>query len=92
MEKSLLEKLIKDSHGICLNASDFFNYSCADMIILTYEDLAWALPIFEKYDQDGINACMCYIRGLPPIKEHINEIFDHAFDEIVKLNPQVTSE
>ena len=36
-----LRGLINGSFGIAMNANDFFNYACADMVLIDAQDLEW---------------------------------------------------
>lgn len=89
---NLVNMISLGSFGICFNANDFFNYACADTVIIDGNDLEWVIPIFIKYKWDGINACMAYIAKKYPLEEHITEKFQNAHNEIQKLNPNVHSE
>ncbi len=87
-----LIKIVKGSFGIAMNANDFFNYACADMVCIDPQDLVWVIPIFRKYDWSGINACMAYIAKCMPIQPHITKEFEEAYAEIKEMNPKVHSE
>lgn len=87
-----LRGLIKGSFGIAMNANDFFNYACADMVLIDAQDLEWVLPIYKKYSWKGVDACMAFIAKQMPIKPHITKEFEEAYAEIEKINPKVNSE
>lgn len=87
-----LVKLIQNSFGIALNANDFFNVACTNMILLDADDLVWVMPIFDKYGFTGIKACMAYIAQQMPIEPHITDEFKKAYAELELLNPEVHSE
>lgn len=87
-----LRELIKGSFGIAMNANDFFNYACADMVLIDSQDLEWVLPIYKKYSWRGIDACMAYIAKQMPIEPYITKEFKEAYSEIEKINPKVYSE
>lgn len=87
-----LRGLINGSFGIAMNANDFFNYACADMVLIDAQDLEWVIPIYKKYSWKGIDACMAYIAKQMPIKPHITKEFEEAYAEIEKINPKVHSE
>ncbi len=87
-----LTKFVRGSWGIVLNANDFFGFACADAVTVHPLDLEWVLPMYEKYDQVGIDACMSYIAKQKPIQPWITDKFNEAYAEIEKLNPKVWSE
>ena len=87
-----LRGLVNGSFGIAVNANDFFNYACADIVIIDALDLEWVLPIFAKYKWKGIDACMAYIAKQMPIKTRITKEFEEAYAEIEKINPTVHTE
>lgn len=87
-----LRGLIKGSFGIAMNANDFFNYACADMVLIDAQDLEWVLPIYKKYSWKGVDACMAFIAKKMPIKPRITKEFEEAYAEIEKINPKVHSE
>lgn len=91
-ENNLLKDLINGSFGIEMNANDFFNYACADMVLIDPADLEWVLPIYKKYGWSGIDACMAYIAKRMPIKPHVTKEFEEAYEEIKNINPEVYSE
>lgn len=91
-DKDDLRKLIDGSFGIAANANDFFNFACAQMVLIYSEDLDWVIPIFKKYSWKGLDACMAYIAKQMPLKSHITKEFEEAYAEIEKLNPKVHSE
>jgi hypothetical protein len=86
-----LRGLINGSFGIAMNANDFFNYACADMVFINANDLEWVLPIYKKYSWAGVDACIAYIAKHMPIKPHITKEFEEAYAEIEKINPKVYS-
>lgn len=92
MDIKLLKSLLIDSFGIAINCNDFFNYACADMIMLDYGDLEWVLPIYEKHGQPGLNACMSHIAKTLPIEPWRTPEFNQALEEIKKINPYIHSE
>lgn len=87
-----LKKLVNSSFGIAMNANDFFNYACADMVIVDPRDLEWILPIDAKYPKSGLDACLSFIAKQKPIKPWITDEFKEAYKELEKLNPEVKSE
>lgn len=87
-----LISLLNGSFGIACNANDFFNYACADCVMIDALDLKWVLPIYKKYPRAGLNACMSYIAKQKPIKPYITKEFEEAYAEIERLNPDVQSE
>ena len=87
-----LRAILKGSFGIAMNANDFFDYACADVVLIDARDLEWVIPIYKKYSWKGIDACMSYIAKQMPIKPHITKEFEEAYAEIEKLNPKVHSE
>lgn len=70
----------------------FFNYACADTVLIDVQDLKWVIPIYENHGWVGIDACMAYIAKQVPIKPHITKEFKAAYSEIEKMNPKVYSE
>lgn len=95
-DKSLLYDeliaLLNGSFGIACNANDFFDYACADSVLIDALDLKWVLPIYKKYPRAGLNACMSYIAKQKPINPYITKEFEEAYAEIETLNPDVQSE
>jgi hypothetical protein len=89
---STLNKFLSESFGIAANANDLFGYARAESILIAYDDLAWVLPIYEKYNQDVMNAVLSYIAQKPVINECITDNFTLAFNELINLNPDVVSE
>jgi len=87
-----LISLVKGSFGIQMNASDFFNYACADSVLIDSMDLKWVIPIYKKYSWTGIDACMAYIAKQMPIEPHVTKEFKEAYAEIEKIKPEVHSE
>jgi len=87
----VLNTLLDNSLSLCLNASDFFAYSEADCVMLYPEDFHWALPIIEKYENEGVNAVMSYIRKQMPVNEWRTEGFSDAYRDLEALNPEVFS-
>lgn len=90
-EKEIIDT-IKSSFGIALNANDFFEYNCPDMVFLDYENFHWAFPIIRKYDIDGENAVMSKIRNQLPLKEYQNKKFKEALNEINSMDIEVMSD
>ena len=80
------------SFWIALNANDFFGYACADCVKIDSDDLEWIIPFVKKYERDGINAVLAYIRQAKPLKPYITPEFELAYKEIEELNPEVYSE
>jgi hypothetical protein len=91
-EQRIWDILMLDVHYLMLNANDFFCYACADVVELCPCDFKWALPIIKKYEFDGLNAVMSYIRRLVPVQERLNEKFWGALKEISQTNPMVYSD
>lgn len=87
-----LVTILKGSFGIAINLSDFFYFACADMLFLDTRDLYWVLPIYKKYEWDGLYASVSFIAKKMPLKPHINDKFTEAYAEIEKLNPKIHSE
>jgi hypothetical protein len=87
-----LEKLVKTSFGVMLNASDTFGYSEARSVLVDPADLAWVVQICSKYAWDGETACMAYIIGECPIRPHLTPKYYDALLEIIALKPEVHSE
>lgn len=90
-EKEIIDT-VKGSFGIALNANDFFNYACADSVLLEYGDFHWSMPIIRKYGIDGENAVMSKIANLLPIIERQTDKFNQALAEINSLNIKIISE
>jgi hypothetical protein len=84
--------VLNGSFGVAINLSDFFNYACADMMIIDTQDLYWVLPMYKKYGWDGVYAAVSFIAKQMPIKPNINDKFKEAYAEIEKINPEVHSE
>lgn len=80
-EKEIID-IVNSSFGIYLNANDFFQYACADAVLLDPYDFEWALPIIRKYGYEGEQAVMSKIRGILPIKPHITPKFEQALEEL----------
>jgi hypothetical protein len=87
-----LEKVVKTSFGVMLNASDTFGYAEARCVVVDPADLGWVVPICSKYGWDGETACMAYIIGECPIRPHLTPRYYTALLEIIALNPEVHSE
>lgn len=90
-EKGIIETL-KYSHGISLNANDFFWYATACEVLLMCEDFHWAMPIIEKHGQAGVDAVMSKIANLQPIKPHVTDEFKQALEEINSMEINVLSD
>ena len=84
--------VLNGSFGVAINLSDFFNYACADMMLMDTQDLYWVLPMYKKYGWDGVYAAVSYIAKKMPIKPNINDKLKEAYAEIEKINPEVHSE
>jgi hypothetical protein len=84
--------VLNGSFGVAINLSDFFNYACADMMLIDTKDLYWVLPMYKKYGWDGVDAAVSFIAKQMPIKPRINDKFKEAYAEIEKINPEVHSE
>ena len=84
--------VLNGSFGVAINLSDFFNSSCADMMLIDTQDLYWVLKMYKKYGWDGIYAAVSFIAKQLPIKPNINDKFKKAYAEIEKINPEVHSE
>lgn len=89
-EKEILE-LVKGSFGINLNANDFFNFACADVVTLCPEDFKWAMPIIRKYSTDGVHAVMCSIAKQMPLDEWVTTNMKKAMDEIKAMKIEIHS-
>jgi len=85
-------KILGSAFSITVNANDFFAYCCADAVEIDVDDLYWIGPIVEKYGNEGLNACMSFIRKQKPIKPYITKNFKKALKELEKLNPEICSE
>ena len=86
-------KLLLDSaHMILLNANDFFGWACADAVELDVTDLSWVIPIVKKYGDDGVSACMHYVRQQLPLQKYLTEEEHKAYKELEELKPKVYSE
>lgn len=92
-EKDMIVRIVNGSFGIEMNANDFFAYACADGVTLDPGDLPWVLEIISRHgEDDGINACLSYIRNQPPIEPWITEGFKAALADIEAMKPKVLSE
>lgn len=74
-----------------LTMSDFFNVASSYSVLIYTDDLLWIVPIYKKYGNDGLNACIAYIEKLQPLNFYQNEKYLEAYKEIENLNPEVTS-
>jgi hypothetical protein len=92
IEAEGIKELLNSSFYLYLNANDFFQAACADMVVFSPYDTHWAAPIAAKYKQDGVNAIMSYIRKQQPLGPYHTAAFKAAYDELVALNPVVDSE
>lgn len=91
-----INKSIRDilelSFGITLNANDFFWYSTAAALTIDNLDLHWIIPIYDKYGNEGLNACMAYIAETMPLEYYQTENFKKAYAELEEIRPAVWSE
>ncbi len=86
------KRLLDRSFSLNMNANDFFGFACADAVEVDPLDLDWIIPVVEKYGNDGLNACLCYIRQQLCLENyHTKEMFEALF-YISQLNPKVMSE
>ena len=83
--------VLNGSFGVAINLSDFFNYACADMMLIDTQDLYWVLPMYKKYGWGGVYAAVSFIAKQMPIKPNINDKFKEAYAEIEKINTEVHS-
>ena len=83
------KRLLHSAFTIELNANDFFAYACAWSLTVYEQDVFWMIPIIEKYEDDGINACMAYIQNQEPIKPWHTDKFKEAIEELKALKPEV---
>lgn len=88
----LIRDLVESSFGITLNANDFFWYSTAAALTVDNADLWWVLPIFDKYGNEGVHACMAYIAERMPLEPYQTEGFKKAYAELDEAKPEVWSE
>ena len=77
--------------AIACNANDLFGDGRADTVIIEPKDLEWVLPIYIKYNGEGLDACMAYIAKQMPIDSDITKNFKEAYAEIEIINPKVYS-
>lgn len=87
-----ITRLLRGDFGIALNANDFFCYASADMVLVDYRDFGWVLPIYRKFGQPGLDACLSHIAGRDPIEPYLTDEFYKARAAIKELNPDVKSE
>jgi hypothetical protein len=85
------EYMLNSSMAIVLNASDFFNYACADAVTLDQWDFEWAFPFIKEWGDEGVNAVMAYVRGAEPIKPWQTPRYLEAYAALVALAPEVNS-
>jgi hypothetical protein len=86
-----LIRLLNESLGIACNANDLFGDGRADTVIIDPKDLEWVLPIYIKYNGEGLDACMAYIAKQIPIDSDITKSFKEAYAKIEIINPKVYS-
>lgn len=91
MEDKDIIQLLNDSHGILLNANDFFDYASADAVLLDVQDFVWAIPIYKKYGTAGYYAIMAFIEKKDPLPPYITEKYEEAMQELKELNPKIYS-
>ncbi len=84
--------LLFNMFGGTFNASDFFNYACADAVMINESDFHWMLKYIDKYGQDGFNACMAYIQNTEPIKPFLKDNFNAAIKELIENKQEVDSD
>lgn len=84
--------ILEHSFGIILNANDFFWYSTAASLTVVLDDLRWVIPIYDKYGEDGLHACMAYIAEMMPIEPYQTDSFKKAYAELDEAKPEVWSE
>lgn len=91
-----INKSIRDilelSFGITLNANDFFWLATAAALTIDNLDLHWIIPIYDKYGDEGLNACMAYIAEMLPLEYYQTENFKKAYAELEEIRPAVWSE
>jgi len=89
--KNALEVLFKSSHGIALNANDFFAYASAEIVIIDPLDFEWVFPFVNKYGDTGVDVIMCFIAQRQPIPPRQTGVFKEVYKELQLLNPTVHS-
>lgn len=86
---SPLQLIIDSSFSLDMNCNDFFAYACAWGLTVNATDIEWMIPIIEKYNMEGLNACQAYIANTQPIGPYLTENFLLAIEDLKVLNPEV---
>lgn len=84
--------LLNGSFGIQMNANDFFNYACAQMVTITDGDFEWVLEHIQKWGYAGMDACIAYIQNQEPIQPHRTDSFEKAIKELVDRKQEVVGD
>jgi hypothetical protein len=83
------KKILENTLTFTVSCNDFFNYASADIIEIDTLNLEWIIPIVEKFGDDGMDACISYIRKQKPIPHFLTEKFNNAYKSIEKLEPKI---
>jgi hypothetical protein len=90
MEKiEAYKTFISASFDIKMNANDFFNYACAQMVGIVSDDAWWVIEHIEKYGDNGVNSAMAYIQNQEPISPYRTNEFNEAIKELIDRKQEV---
>ena len=81
--------LLDNMFSADFNANDFFDYSTACAVSVAQEDFSWMHDIIDKYNQDGLNACIAYIQNREPLKVYLTQDFESAMKKLKSNNQKV---
>lgn len=83
--------LLSGAFTLEMNANDFFAYGAMSVPIESC-DIKWIIPIIEKYDGAGLDACLAYIQNQEPREYWRTPMFLAAMNELKEMQPFVGSD
>jgi hypothetical protein len=87
------KRIIESSFSIDLNANDFFEYACAQVVSVNTSDIEeWIVPFVEEWGEVGTDVVLSYIQNQKPIPPYETERFKEAMEALMQKNPNVYSD
>lgn len=87
------KEIIESSFSIDLNANDFFDYACVQVVSINISDIKqWIAPFIKEWGEVGIHVVLSYIQNKQPIPPYETERFKEAMEALMQKKHNVLSD